>query len=92
VSYHHCPCGGVGREGGGPSQHFYYVDAFSMKSHHYLSAAQVDITFPLMPCSWLSLDTMDVSGDLHLDVVSGGMCFDSGLVMDGLGMDGLVIL
>lgn len=30
---------------------------------------QVDMTFPYMPCSWLSLDTMDISGDLHLDVV-----------------------
>ncbi len=29
---------------------------------------QVDVTFPRMPCSWLSLDTMDVSGDMHLDV------------------------
>ncbi|GFH13985.1 uncharacterized protein HaLaN_09956, partial [Haematococcus lacustris] len=28
----------------------------------------VDLTFPHMPCSWLSLDAMDVSGDLHLDV------------------------
>lgn len=28
----------------------------------------VNVTFPHMPCSWLSLDTMDVSGDLHLDV------------------------
>ncbi|KAF5837666.1 endoplasmic reticulum vesicle transporter-domain-containing protein [Dunaliella salina] len=30
---------------------------------------QVDVTFPRMPCSWLSLDTMDVSGELHLDVM-----------------------
>lgn len=29
---------------------------------------EVDVTFPYMPCSWLSLDTMDISGDLHLDV------------------------
>uniref|UniRef100_A0A7S0RFI5 Endoplasmic reticulum vesicle transporter C-terminal domain-containing protein n=1 Tax=Chlamydomonas leiostraca TaxID=1034604 RepID=A0A7S0RFI5_9CHLO len=28
----------------------------------------VDVTFPRMPCAWLSLDTMDISGDLHLDV------------------------
>jgi hypothetical protein len=33
---------------------------------------QVNITFPRMPCSWLSLDTMDVSGELHLDVVRLG--------------------
>uniref|UniRef100_A0A061R484 Endoplasmic reticulum-golgi intermediate compartment protein 3-like n=1 Tax=Tetraselmis sp. GSL018 TaxID=582737 RepID=A0A061R484_9CHLO len=28
----------------------------------------VDVTFPRMPCSWMSLDAMDISGDLHLDV------------------------
>lgn len=28
----------------------------------------LDVTFPRMPCSWTSLDVMDVSGDLHLDV------------------------
>ncbi|KAI8476232.1 MAG: endoplasmic reticulum vesicle transporter-domain-containing protein [Monoraphidium minutum] len=27
-----------------------------------------DIAFPRMPCAWLSLDAMDVSGELHLDV------------------------
>ena len=31
-----------------------------------------DVTFPKMPCAWLSLDAMDVSGELHLEVVSGG--------------------
>jgi hypothetical protein len=25
-----------------------------------------------MPCSWLSLDAMDISGDMHLDVVRRG--------------------
>ena len=33
---------------------------------------QLDVTFPYMPCEWMSLDTMDVSGDLHLDVVGAG--------------------
>lgn len=28
----------------------------------------VDITFPGMPCGWLSLDAMDVSGEIELDV------------------------
>eukprot|EP00199_Chlamydomonas_sp_CCMP681_P001880 CAMPEP_0119106818 /NCGR_PEP_ID=MMETSP1180-20130426/6334_1 /TAXON_ID=3052 ORGANISM="Chlamydomonas cf sp, Strain CCMP681" /NCGR_SAMPLE_ID=MMETSP1180 /ASSEMBLY_ACC=CAM_ASM_000741 /LENGTH=357 /DNA_ID=CAMNT_0007092209 /DNA_START=168 /DNA_END=1241 /DNA_ORIENTATION=- len=30
----------------------------------------LDITLPKMPCAWLSLDAMDVSGELHLDVQS----------------------
>jgi hypothetical protein len=32
---------------------------------------QIDVTFPKFPCAWISLDAMDVSGDLHLDVVGG---------------------
>lgn len=31
---------------------------------------QFDVDFPRMPCSWLSLDAMDISGEMHLDVVS----------------------
>lgn len=31
-------------------------------------AAQLDVTFPGMPCGWLSLDAMDVSGEFELDV------------------------
>ncbi|EFJ50127.1 hypothetical protein VOLCADRAFT_80399 [Volvox carteri f. nagariensis] len=27
-----------------------------------------DLTFPKVPCSWLSLDAMDISGELHLDL------------------------
>lgn len=27
-----------------------------------------DITFPKLPCSWFSVDAMDVSGEVHLDV------------------------
>lgn len=33
---------------------------------------QFDLTFPHMPCAWLSLDAMDISGEMHLDVVSSG--------------------
>ncbi len=32
-------------------------------------SAQFDITFPALPCEWLSLDAMDISGEMHLDVV-----------------------
>lgn len=31
---------------------------------------QFDITFHKMPCAWTSLDAMDISGEMHLDVVS----------------------
>lgn len=31
---------------------------------------QFDITFPKLPCSWISLDAMDVSGETQLEVVS----------------------
>lgn len=27
-----------------------------------------------MPCAWLSLDAMDISGEMHLDVVRGRTC------------------
>ena len=30
---------------------------------------QFDITFHKMPCGWMSLDAMDVSGESHLDLV-----------------------
>lgn len=33
---------------------------------------QFDITFHNMPCAWTSLDAMDISGEMHLDVVSQG--------------------
>eukprot|EP00882_Tetradesmus_deserticola_P010657 GHRQ01011257.1.p1 GENE.GHRQ01011257.1~~GHRQ01011257.1.p1 ORF type:complete len:399 (+),score=139.27 GHRQ01011257.1:579-1775(+) len=29
-----------------------------------------DVTFPKLPCAWLSLDAMDISGEMHLDVAS----------------------
>jgi hypothetical protein len=28
----------------------------------------VDVTLPRMPCSWVSVDVMDVSGEVHIDV------------------------
>jgi hypothetical protein len=29
-----------------------------------------DLTFPRLPCAWLTLDVMDASGEMHLDVES----------------------
>jgi hypothetical protein len=37
---------------------------------HFLYVLQFDVDFPRMPCAWISLDAMDISGDMHLDVVS----------------------
>lgn len=31
---------------------------------------QLDVTFPALACSVVSLDAMDISGEAHLDVVS----------------------
>lgn len=39
---------------------------YMLFSHLYL---QFDVTFPALPCSILSLDAMDISGEQHLDVV-----------------------
>ena len=36
---------------------------------HLLFYFQFDVTFPALPCSLLSLDAMDISGEQHLDVV-----------------------
>ncbi len=39
---------------------------------------QFDITFHKLPCAWTSLDAMDISGEMHLDVVSSlHICFAS---------------
>ena len=34
---------------------------------------QFDVTFPVIPCSLLSLDAMDISGEQHLDIVCVAM-------------------
>lgn len=31
---------------------------------------QFDVTFPAVPCSVLTLDAMDISGEQHHDIVS----------------------
>lgn len=34
------------------------------------NGVQLDVTFPALACSVVSLDAMDISGEQHLDVVS----------------------
>jgi endoplasmic reticulum-Golgi intermediate compartment protein 3 len=36
--------------------------------HFHTLILQFDVTFPKIPCSWISVDAMDISGDTHLDV------------------------
>lgn len=50
----------------------YYVDVISFYHKTNWSSIlylQFDITFPALPCSILSVDAMDISGEQHLDVV-----------------------
>lgn len=42
----------------------------------YALTSQFDVTFPALPCSILSLDAMDISGEQHLDVVCITLNFD----------------
>jgi hypothetical protein len=39
-----------------------------------LVCLQFDVTFPGLPCEWISLDVMDISGEMHLDVVNSLAC------------------
>lgn len=41
---------------------------------------QFDVTFPALQCSIISLDSMDISGERHLDVVRAGGWFFSVMV------------
>lgn len=36
----------------------------------YVIVLQFDVTFPALPCSLVAVDTMDVSGEQHYDIVS----------------------
>lgn len=36
---------------------------------YFCLKVQFDVTFPAVPCSLLSLDAMDISGEQHLDIV-----------------------
>lgn len=44
------------------------------ESNSLLMHLQFDMTFRGLPCEWISLDAMDVSGENHLDVVSTSSC------------------
>jgi len=33
----------------------------------------IDVSLPKLPCSWISIDAMDVSGDVHLEVNDHGL-------------------
>lgn len=50
---------------------FFRLDAYRTKWWFSLLCLkmQLDVTFPGLPCSILSLDAMDISGEQHLDVV-----------------------
>lgn len=39
------------------------------------SVLQFDITFPSIPCTLLSVDTIDISGEQHHDIVSCEVIF-----------------
>lgn len=35
----------------------------------YFMLVQFDVTFPNIPCTLLSVDAMDISGERHMDIV-----------------------
>lgn len=39
-------------------------------NNYFFMCVQLDVTFPALACSVVSLDAMDISGEQHLDVVS----------------------
>lgn len=45
------------------------INLFLFTIHFSVFYLQFDVTFPALPCSLLSLDAMDISGEQHLDVV-----------------------
>lgn len=55
-------------------------------SPHPLPPTQFDLTFHHMPCSWISLDAMDVSGDVHLDLNDHDI-YKRRLAADGAAVD-----
>lgn len=48
-------------------------DVLRVCNQRWLMVVQVDVTMPRLPCSWLSIDAMDVSGDVHLEVNDHGL-------------------
>ena len=35
----------------------------------HVALTQINITLPNMPCEWISIDALDISGDVQLDMV-----------------------
>ena len=63
----------TGRNNANPCTFFTLISPSTHFPAHHLSIlllflSQFDIIFPKMPCSWISVDAMDVSGESHLDV------------------------
>ncbi len=38
-------------------------------THHLHTPQQINVTLPNMPCEWISIDALDISGDVQLDMV-----------------------
>ena len=51
--------------------------AFSLNGLIIITNVQFDVTFPALQCSIISIDTMDISGERHLDVVCLDLFFYS---------------
>lgn len=58
---------------------------FGIHSSLVTPGLQLDVTFPALACSIVSLDAMDISGEQHLDVVSSTFhCFTDGFAITSM--------